>query len=200
MDYAERFLKRKGQIATLLSRPSVVIPGVTTYPVSRAMVSPSAKSGWRIGDRDAFWDGLILSDSALTPGEVVAVDGKTLLILSTDTDPISGQTKFTSARKNADLTWSRQSASVDADNNVIITWPTISADIPSFGQIVNAYLVQQDPGLLPTTKYLFYVPDTYVMQQMDRVVYNEKNCQVDSVDDVLLAGISRIQCSDDQRT
>lgn len=192
MDYADRFLKRKGEVATITSR--------TPVTTSKAMVSPSAKSGWRIGDRDAYWDGLILSDAALASGEVVAVGGKTLLILSIDTDPVSGQTKFTSARKNADLTWIRQSTSVDENFNVIITWPTISAGIPSFGQIVNAYLVQQDPGLLPTTKYLFYVPDTYAMQQMDRVVYNEKNCQVDSVDDVLLAGISRIQCSDDQRT
>lgn len=192
MDYAERFLKRKGEVATITSR--------TPVTTSKAIVSPSARSGWRIGDRDAYWDGLILAGAALASGEVVAVGGKTLLILSIDTDPVSGQTKFTSARKNADLTWIRQSTSVDENFNVIITWPTISANIPSFGQIVNAYLVQQDPGLLPTTKYLFYVPDAYAMQQMDRVVYNEKNCQVDSVDDVLLAGISRIQCSDDQRT
>jgi hypothetical protein len=192
MDYTERFLKRKGETATITSRIPV--------DVSRVILSPSSRSGWRIGERNSYWDGLILGSSQLAVGEVLEANDKTLIVLTTDNDPVSGQMKFTAAKKNADLTWEAQTTSINQDNNVIVVWSTVSADIPAYGQVVNASLIQEDPGLLPTTKYLFYIPDTYKIKKMNRVIFNSVSCQVDHIDDIILPGIYRLQCSDDQRT
>lgn len=191
MDYTERFLKRKGQDATITSR--------TPAAASKAFVDPASRTGFRVADRDSYWDGMILSDAALQPGELVSVGGKTILVMSTDADPVSGQTKFMGAKANISLTWQRHTVSTDANNNVVITWPTVSAGIPAFGQLVTAYLRQEDPGLLPSTKYLLHVPASYNIAVMDRVVFNAVSCQVDALDDIILKGIIRLQVSEDTR-
>ncbi len=200
MDYTARFLKRRGQPCEITTR--------TPPEVSRCIIAPATRSGFRIADRDSYADGLIPADTNLVPGEVVAVSAfvsgyagqKEILVFSVDPDPVSGQLKFMGAKVNTPLNWQRQTTSVDMDNNVVMVWATVSADIPAFGQVVTAYLRQEDPGLLATTKYIFNTPAAYSIQQMDRVVFDAVSCQVDSPDNVILDGILRLQCSDDQRT
>lgn len=200
MDYTTRFLKRKGQPCEITTRtPSVV---------SKCIIAPASRSGFRVADRDNYIDGLILADTNLIPGEVVAVSAfisgnagqKEILVFGVDPDPVSGQLKFMGAKSNTPLNWQRQTTSVDENYNVVTVWETVSADIPAFGQVVTAYLRQEDPGLLPTTRYLFSVPSTYGIQQMDRVTFaTTVSCQVDSLDNIILDGIVRLQCSDDTR-
>lgn len=195
MDYGTRFLKRRGQDCSITTR----MPAAT----SKCIIAPSSKSGFRITERHNFWDGIILDDSNLVAGEVVNVSGKDILVFSADSDPVSGQIKFMGAQKNLDIDWYRPTPSVDANYNVMTTWPAISIDIPCFGQTVTAYLRQEDPGLLENTKWLFHVPNIYDFKVMDRVVFDAGqgavSCQVDHVDSLILDGIIRLQCSDDKR-
>lgn len=200
MDYATRFLKRRGQPCEITTR----IPS----EVSKCIIAPASRSGFRVAERDNYIDGLILAEANLSPGEVVAVSAfisgyagqKEILVFGIDPDPVSGQLKFMGAKVNAPLDWKQQTPSTDADNNVIMVWGTVSADVPAFGQLVTAQLRQEDPGLLPETRYLFFLPSTYGIQRMDRVIFSAVSCQVDDIDSVILEGILRIQCSDDQRT
>lgn len=196
MDYSTRFLKRRGEDCTITTRDPIL--------ASKCIVSPSSKSGFRISDRHHFMDGLILPDTNLVPGEVVSVSGKEILVFSVDNDPVSGQIKFLGAKSNIRVEWQRQEEIIDEDFNVTMGWVTVSADIPSFGQVVTAYLRQEDPGLLENTKWLFHLPDIYNVKQMERVVFNTGHgavsCQVDHIDSLILDGVIRLQCSDDTRT
>jgi len=189
MDYTDRFIRRNGEACTIISR--------TPTLVSKCIVAPVTKSGWRISDRKDYWDGMVPVSAGLTSGEVIAVSDKEILVMSTSTE--SGVTKFMGTRTNANLNWQRQTASVDENYNVIMVWTSISADVPAFGQLVTARLCQEDPGLLPNTKYLFYIPASYSMAQMDRVVFGTVSCQVDSLDSIIMDGILRLQCSEDTR-
>lgn len=195
MDYSTRFLKRHGEDCTIITRDPVV--------TSKCIVSPSSKSGFRITDRHHYLDGLMLPDANLVPGEVVSVSGKEILVFSADNDPVSGQTKFMGAKTNIRVEWQRQEEVIDDDYNVTKQWVTVSADIPAFGQVVTAYLRQEDPGLLENTKWLFHVPDIYDIKQMERVVFDTGHgavsCQVDHIDGLILDGVIRLQCSDDTR-
>lgn len=196
MDYSARFLKRRGQPCIITTRQPPA--------ESKCIVAPSSKSGFRITERHNYMDGLILADSNLVPGETVSVFGEEILVFSSDTDPVSGQIKFMGAKVNVHLEWQRETTSVDKDYNVITVWESVSADIPAFGQVVTAYLRQEDPGLLENTKWLFHIPDIYDVKVMDRVVfdagYGTVSCQVDHIDSLILEGVIRLQCSDDKRT
>jgi len=189
VNYTERFIRRKGEACTIASR--------TPALDSMCIVAPATKGGWRIADRHDYWDGMIPVSASLVSGEVIAVSDKEILVMTTAAN--SGVTSFMGTRTNADLSWQRQTASVDANYNVIMVWATVSADVPAFGQLVTAQLRQEDPGLLPNTKYLFFIPSSYGMAQMDRVVFGTVSCQVDSLDSIIMDGILRLQCSEDTR-
>ena len=180
-----------GQDCAMLPRN----PAVT----SKCVLIPATKSGGRIVERSDFWDGLIPTDKAVRPGETVSTSSRTVLVMSI-IDDTRGVTRFTSARVNASLDWQRETPSVDANNNVTLTWPTISSGVQVFSQLVTAQLRQEYPGLLPGTKYLVFIPSTHNIRQMDRVVFNSISCRVDYVDTIILDGINRLQCSEDTRT
>ncbi len=183
-------INQNGETCSITNRTPAV--------ASLCIVAPSTKSGTGFANRSDYWDGLIPASINISAGEVVSVVGKDILVMSV-TDTVRGVTSFLGTRTNADLSWQRQTASVDADNNVIMAWATISADVPAFGQLVTAQLRQEDPGLLPNTKYLFFVPSSYGLAQMDRVVFATVSCQVDALDSIIMDGILRLQCSEDTR-
>lgn len=191
MDYSTRFLQRRGQDCTVATRDPP--------EESKCQIAPSSKSGFRVTDRHNFWEGIILSGTGLVAGDVVNVGSTDFLVFSVYNDPVAGVDKFMGAQRNLDIGWFRQTASTDANYNVITTWATVSADIPCFGQTVTAFLRQDDPGLLEDTKWLFHVPNVYNIQKMDRVVFGVVSCQVDYIDTLILDGIIRLQCSDDKR-
>lgn len=187
-------VKLNGQICAILPRT----PAVT----SKCVLTPATKSGRWIADRTDYWDGLIPSDVAINSGEVVetvsATNNRSIIVMSI-IDDMRGVTHFLGARANLSLDWRQQSTSVDENFNVVTTWPLVSADVSAFGELVTAQLRQEDPGLLSTTKYLIFVPATYNVRAMDRVVFSAISCQVDSLDNIILDGIVRLQCSDDTR-
>lgn len=189
MKYTDRFIRRKGDACTITSRTPAV--------ASTCIVAPATKGGWRIADRHDYWDGMIPVSAGLGAGEVISVSDKEILVMTTAAN--SGVTFFMGTRTNADLDWQHPTPSTDVNYNVITTWPTVSASVPTFGQLVTAQLRQEDPGLLQTTKYLFLIPSTYKIPVMDRVIFNSVSCQVDALDDIILDGILRLQCSVDTR-
>jgi len=63
-------------------------------------------------------------------------------------------------------------------------------------------LRQYDMGLLPQTRYIFQVPKILGIVELDRIVYgtgDNNKYQVESIDDIALQGVVRIQLSKDMR-
>ena len=91
---------------------------------------------------------------------------------------------------------------VDDDFNPIQEWKDVDPNrinIPSYGEVVTSRLRQEEPGLLEGTIYIFQVPKSLGVIELDRIEYGGKNYQVASVDDIGLDGVSRVQLSKDLR-
>jgi len=155
-----------------------------------------------VGDltiREAYWEGLIPVSANLASGEVFDVGGTRFLAQTVEPDYASGETHFYAAKVNATLTIQRYKETLDVNNNIVQQWVLVAGNVPAFGEAVTASLRQYDPGLLPNTKYLFQIPRSIGVQLLDRVVYNGNPYQVDSIDDLMLPGLVRVQCSADTR-
>lgn len=190
MGYAAKYLQAHGQPCTILRAPAVQ---------SRVSLKRASRGATNPGTREAYWEGLILADSNLVSGEVFQIGSDKYLALSAGADPATGELSVLAAKTNASLTHHRYTETVDEYGNIIQTWTTLKADVPAFGQIVTAELRQADPGLLDNARYVFQVAKSLGVQAMDRMVYNGANYQVESVDDVALQGIVRLQLSTDTR-
>jgi len=190
MGYAAKYLQAYGQSCTILRVPTVQ-SYVSLKRASRGATNP--------GTREAYWEGLILAASNLASGEVFQIGSDKYLTLSAGTDPATGELSVLTAKTNAALTHRRYTETVDQYGNITQSWTTLNTNVPAFGQIVTAELRQQDPGLLDNARYVFQVAKSLGIQQMDRIIYNGANYQVESVDDVALPGIVRIQLSTDTR-
>jgi len=81
---------------------------------------------------------------------------------------------------------------------VVQGWETINSSINSFGEIVTYSTRQADPGILEGTRYIFQVSKSIGVVMRDRIIYNGKNYDVISIDDVL-EGIVRLQLGVDTR-
>lgn len=190
MSYAARYLQAHGQ-ACIIKRTPEVQSYVSMKRSTRGTRDP--------GTRDAYWEGLILAESLLASGEVIEIGGTQYIVQSVDGDPASGELAFFAAKVNASLTHQRYQETVDEYGNIIQQWITLNASLPAFGQAVTAALRQADPGLLETTRYLFFVSKTAGVQVMDRLVLGGENLQVDALDEIMLPGVARIQARQDVR-
>jgi hypothetical protein len=191
MSYAAKYLQAHGQACVIKRTPEVQ---------SYASLKRSTRATRDPGTRDAYWEGLILAESLLASGEVVEIGGTQYLVQSVDADPASGELAFFAAKVNASLTHQRYTETVDPNTgNIIQGWTTLNASLSAFGQVVTASLRQTDPGLLETTKYVFFVPKVAGVQVMDRLVLGGENLQVNAVDEIMLPGVARIQAGQDVR-
>jgi hypothetical protein len=190
MSYTESFIRAHGDECVIKRTPEVA---------SYVSIKPATQS--YSDNRDLYREGLVLATSELKPGEVMEVDSEILLIRSVYPDKQSGQLSFLASKANATLTQSRFEETTDEWGNVTQEWKTITDSVYSTAQIVSAALRQQDPGLLPTTKWVFLVPSTLPLQELDRLQFKPDGdkCRVDSIDDIRLPGLLRVQCSDDRR-
>lgn len=190
MSYAENFIKAHGEECVIKRTPE---------EVSYVSIKPATQS--YSDNRDLYREGLVLATSGLKPGEVMEVDSETLLVRSVYRDKQSGQLSFLTSKVNAVLTQSRFEETDDGWGNITQDWVTVTDEVYSTAQIVSAALRQQDPGLLPTTKWVFLVPATTPLQELDRLQFKPDGdkCRVDSIDDIRLPGLLRVQCSDDRR-
>ena len=188
--YAGRFLISRGQACTIERTPLVS---------SHVSMKRSSKGASNPGTRDSMWEGLILGTSCLVSGETMNVGLDRYLVQSVTSDSTSGELAWFGAKTNAELHHYRYVESADANNNVVQAWSPLAVSVAAYGQIVTAELRQFDPGLLDSSKYVFWVPSILGLQELDRLVMGGKNYQVDAVDDVMLGGVDRIQAGSDVR-
>lgn len=190
MSYAGKFLKSKGQDCTI----NRLVPVQT-----KASIKRSTRSSRDLGVREAYWEGLILADSALQSGEILTIAAEKYLAQSANTDPASNECAFFATKCNAIIQHKRYEESVDESGNIVHDWVTKNADVSCYGQIITAQLRQEDPGLLDGTKYIFQVPKSLGVKSLDRFFYDGNNYQVTSIDPIGMAGVARIQLSEDTR-
>lgn len=190
MSYAGNFLKSRGQDCTILRDIPVI---------SKVSIKRSTNSSRDLGSREAYWEGLILAEANVKSGEVLEMFGDKYLVQSANFDLASDETAFFSAKCNAVIQHMRYVEDVDINDNIIQEWHALNTDVPCYGEVITYRLRQEDPGLLDSTKYTFQVPKTLGVVLLDRFMYEGKKYQVDSIDDIGLSGVARVQCSDDTR-
>lgn len=190
MNYTIKYLKSKGQDCSILRSPK---NDSTKISLKRATTAIRI-----YGAREAHWEGLVLPDSGLVSGEVFEANNMTFITQSVNKDPASGAFTWFAVTVNAVLEHWRFEEKVDDYGNITEEC-TDKGDIYAYGEIVTAELRQREVGLLEGTLYLFQIPQSAGVQILDRIVYEGKNYQVNSLDSVAMPGISRLQCGADQR-
>lgn len=193
MSYAGKFLKSKGQTCSINRTPPAT---------SKVSIKRSTRASRDVGMREAYWEGLIMADAALQSGEILTIDSDKYLVQSVNTDYASAEHAFFSAKCNAVLQHKRETETLDENNNPVKAWVDVDPtkpNIDAYGEIVTYQLRQFDPGLLEQTRYIFQVPKSLGVMELDRIVYNGNNYQVVSIDDVALKGVVRIQLAVDLR-
>lgn len=185
MSYVGKFLMAAGRPCTILRATPV-----NSY-ASLRRASRSTVRG------EAYWEGLILADTNLTSGDILQIGSDKFLIHYTYAS--SGELAWFGAKANAAVSVYRYAEFADENGNLIQNWQLAAENVPAYGEVVTAALRAQDPGLLPNTRLLLQVPKSVGVQVMDRIVLDGKNYQLDSLDDVMLQGIARLQLSEDLR-
>lgn len=192
MTYAEKFLNSRGQTITIQRNPTVT---------TKASLKRSTKAVRDPGIRDSSWEGLVLSDSNLVSGEIFSVGTDKYLVQSANLDVASGAIAFFAAKVNSTLTPLRRTEELDDEYNLVVTWKwtPASTTIDAFGQVVTYALRQYDPGLLESSRYIFYLPSSYGVEVLDRLVLNGENLMVNAIDPLMLEGVVRVQAGTDTR-
>ncbi len=193
MSYAEKYLKAHGQTCSINRTPPAT---------SKVSIKRSTRASRDVGMREAYWEGLILTDALLQSGEVLTIGTDKYLVQSVNTDYASTEHAFFSAKCNAILQHKRETETLDANNNPVKKWEDVNEDVPNvdaYGEIVTYQLRQFDPGLLEQTRYIFQVPKSIGVLELDRIVYNGDNYQVVSIDDIGMRGVDRVQLGADLR-
>lgn len=192
MTYADKYLNAHGQTATIQRTPTVT---------TQISLKRSTKAVRDPGIRDSSWEGLALPDSNLVSGEIFSVGTDKYLVQSANLDVASGAIAFFAVKVNSTLTPLRRAEKLDDENNFVITWKWDTKDttIDAFGQVVTYALRQYDPGLLESSRYIFYLPASYGVQVLDRLVLDGENFMVNAIDPLMLEGVVRIQAGTDTR-
>lgn len=192
MTYAEKFLNSHGQTITIQRNPTVT---------TKASLKRSTKAVRDPGIRDSSWEGLVLPDSNLVSGEIFSVGTDKYLVQSANFDVASGAIAFFAAKVNSTLTPLRRTEELDDEYNLVVTWKwtPASTTIDAFGQVVTYALRQYDPGLLESSRYIFYLPSSYGVEVLDRLVLNGENLMVNAIDPLMLEGVVRVQAGTDTR-
>ena len=192
MTYAEKFLNSHGQTITIQRNPTVT---------TKASLKRSTKAVRDPGIRDSSWEGLALPDSNLVSGEIFSVGTDKYLVQSANLDVASGAIAFFAVKVNSTLTPLRRTEELDEDYNMTVEWKWTpeGTTIDAFGQVVTYALRQYDPGLLESSRYIFYLPASFGVQVLDRLVLNGENFMVNAIDPLILEGVVRVQAGTDTR-
>lgn len=187
--YGAKFITAWGEPATIERDTPVSV---------KISIKRSTRAARDLGIREGYWEGLILAKHNLLSGEYLTVrDGKHL-VQSTNIDPESKETAMFLAKCNSEIQHQQYTETLDEYNQIVEGWTTIST-VPSYCEIITYRLRQIEQGLLDSTKYTFQVPKTLGVELLDRIIHNGENLRVDSVDDVGMSGVWRLQVSDDVR-
>jgi len=189
MTYADSFLRAHGTKAVILRKPPIF---------TRMSIKRSTNSVSYLGAREGYYTGIVLTESGLKSGEVFSIEGEKYLVQSALKSFGDNEIEIMAAKTNAVLELKRYTETVDDYGNIVQGWGDIKTNIYSFGEIVTYQTRQTDPGILEGTRYIFQVSKVIGFVLRDRIVYNGKNYDVISIDDVL-DGIARLQVAVDSR-
>jgi len=193
MSYASKLINARGQDCTINRTPTIT---------TKASIKRSTKSANNLGNREALWEGLILRSANALSGEILTINNDKYLLQTISNDFASSEDEFFAVKTNAILIQKRYGETVDGNGNVIQAWNELETNIYGYGEIVTYTLRQYDMGLLPQTRYIFQVPKILGIVELDRIVYgtgDNNKYQVESIDDIALQGVVRIQLSKDMR-
>ena len=182
-------LQTRGETATILRTPAIE----TRLSMERITRSRDPLA------RDHLWHGYVLASSSLVSGEILQIGTDYFLVQSANSDHPSGELLYYAVKCNATVTHQRYTETADADGNLTQSWTTLNSSVRAFADIVTARLRAEDPGLLDSAKYVFQVQKSLGIQELDRIVYGGSNYRVESVDDVAMIGVVRLQLAADVR-
>lgn len=189
MGYAEAMLKRYGQDCTILGDPEV----------ATKVLKKRHGSGTDPSRRDSTYRGVVLATSSLVSGKVMSIAGQSYLMQSVMPDPVYPDAlSFFAVKCNTEVTLQRYTETADVDGNRTPSWPSLGMS-PAWAQVVTARMRQEDPGLLDNARYLVEVPTSLGVRELDRIVLGGSNYKVESIDDVAMPGVVRVQLSIDTR-
>lgn len=192
--YAERFIKSRGENAVIKRTPPIN---------TKVSIKRSTRSARDLGQREAYWEGIIPIEHGLKSGEYITIRGSKHLVQSVNFDKECLEMAFFATKCNCTVKHQREvETGVDQWNQIIKEWRNVNSsfcDIPSYCENVTYRMRQEDPGLLNTTKYTFQLPKSLNIQLLDRIVYNNEKLRVDSINDLGLVGVIIVQVTDDVR-
>ena len=186
MAWIEGMLHTRGKVATIQRTPKVT----TRVSLKRSSGSRDPAS------RDSGVEGYVLSDALLKSGELFVAGTDTYLTQSVEVD--DGGDFYFALKCNATITHQRYTESVDENWNRTQSWATLATS-SAWIQVVTARMRGEDPGLVDNARYVLQVPASLGVAELDRIVIGATNYKVESVDDVAMSGVDRVQLSIDTR-
>ncbi len=170
------------------------------------IISRESKGSSQIG-KESNYNGVFAPTSDVDHGSLIQVADRFLVVSLRRT---VDQDKYCSMIKtNALVDIQRYSQAYDDNDNEVgpPSFNVVQASVVSFAEFVTAKLLQEDPGLLPTTSYLLRMQSTVdvkrpsdpTLEQRDRILLHGRPYQVDAIDDVKYPGVYQVQLSEDRR-
>ena len=200
MSYTTAYLQAHGQAVTVLRNRALTLSGLMPFsPITQISMKRSTKAVRDPGLRSNYWEGIALPESELASGEIFQIGTDKYLVQSVDNDVTSGALAWFAVKTNTVLAHKQYVEEYDANYNIIQGWKTINGEVDTFAQIITYALRQYDPGLLESARYIFWLPKSAGIKELDRIVLDDNNYQAESIDDVMLPGVVRIQASVDTR-
>ncbi len=193
MSYAGKYLKAKGQDCIINKTPAIT---------TKVSIKQLTKSANNLGNREALREGLVLKTAGALSGDILTINTEKYIVQSINEDFASSEDAFFAAKCNAILVHKRLGESADTKGNVVQQWNIVNSNVNGYGEIITYTLRQYDPGLLPQTRYIFQVPKNLGIVELDRIIYGDGNnntYKVESIDDIALKGVVRMQLSKDTR-
>ncbi|ASA20943.1 hypothetical protein [Paenibacillus donghaensis] len=179
-------------------------PCVVNGQPDAVILSRGSSGGSQFG-RESDYMGRFAPESPVVTGDIVITEDSYLICslrITPDRDKYCGLVK-----SNVVIEVLRYSQKYDSNDNPIgdPTFNTVQSGVIAYAEFVNAKLLQENPGLLPTTAYLLRLqftvdikrPNDPALLQPDRVLLNGKPYRVDAIDDVKYPGLLQVQLSED---
>ncbi|MCL6605642.1 MAG: hypothetical protein K6T94_22490 [Paenibacillus sp.] len=171
------------------------------------IISRESKGSSQLG-KESNYNGVFSPISEVTTGSLLQTTDDQYLVLSlrrtTDKDKYCGMVKV-----NAAIVIQRYSQPYDKNDNEDgpPTFTAVQTGVVAFAEFVSAKLLQEEPGLLPTTTHLLRVQNTVnvkrpndpTLEQRDRILLHGRPYQVDDINDVKYPGLYQVQLSEDRR-
>ncbi|GEM_PF-1340555 len=192
VSYAENYIKAYGTPCKIL-RDTPTQTFVSMKAIARSTTDLAA--------RESYFEGLIPADANLISGDIIEIGTNDYIIESVMDDFAFGEKVFYAVKSNMILGLKKPIKSVDANKNIVINWLSANSNIIAYVEVANYRLRQTTVGLLDQTLYIAQLPKTYPVDLLDRIIFSSDNSkyQIDSIDNIGLKGVVRIQLSEDKR-